>query len=196
MRDDIFKRVPRPRKVRQWVKCSSREADAVSGRSKDALLEAVRDYCNREISPEFKSAVRRLISTPADVSESLSRGDARWLSDSKGAPLERQVREGMRYHLAVNKMTLKEATVTSMEEALRTRMQSDIRAFEAVAHPDHDSDALRCSNQMHSDSKKVKLRAVAEDCLLRGLPLGATSGKAALSLDENLLDDSSARSGD
>ena len=109
--------------------------------------------------------------------------------------MERQILESMRYHLDVDGPDLLEAVGRSVEEALQVRIESDIRAFEAVAHPDRDSEARRCRNQMRSDLNWVDLRAVAEDYLVKGLSQSPNSGKRTLSLDENLLGAPPLRSG-
>jgi hypothetical protein len=184
MRDDIHKRVPRPPKVRLWVKRALREADRVCGRTRAALGDVVREALG-EISSGFLAGVRRYMTAAQDDLFGALGGvsSPRELGGS-GSPMERAILVDCQRAVAGGK-TLDEALTGGMAEALKERSLADIRAAEPVLLPTRDPEAIRAIAQMKADVESFDYRAAATEQL--GLRERGERSAPALSPDENLL---------
>ena len=185
MRDDIHKRVPRPPKVRRWVRLTLREADRLAGRTEGALEDAVRDACKSEISGGFLHGLqhymhmdqRNLFGVLGGVQSPRDLG-------GDGSPMERAILSDCQL-LTTSGRSLREAAQEAIAGALRERSHADIRAAEPVLLPTRDPEAYRAIDQMKADVDKLDYRAIAAERL--GLQERQSRSVPTLSPDENLL---------
>jgi hypothetical protein len=186
MRDDIHKSVLRPAKVQQWVKCSLREADRVTGRSVEALAVAMDDACKREISAGFLNGIKAHLQGLPDLFGPLDGvahprdvgGTGGQLEVDMLSCVQRRVAEGQ---------PLRDATTQGFSEALSARNDADIRAAEPVLLGSDDPRARSGIGQMRKDAASIDYLGHAES-LLELQPGPNINGPAhRLSADEDLL---------
>lgn len=185
MRDDIHKRVPRPRKVQRWVQLALREADRLSGRTVGALEDAVREVARQEISDGFLRGLRRHAeSDTTDLFGILGGAQGPRDLGGEGGPMERAILTDCQRTAAAGR-DLKEAMIEAVGYALQERSRANIRAAEPVLLPTREPDAFNAIDQMKSDIGRVDYRAIARERL--GLAERQPRAESTLSADEDLL---------
>jgi hypothetical protein len=185
MRDDIHKRVPRPPKLRQWVRRALREADRLAGRTLDALDDALHEACKAEISPGFVRGLQRYMSSEeSDLFGVLGGIMSPRELGGEGSPMERSILADCQRAVAAG-LNLQDALLEGIADALRERSRADIRAAEPVLLPTRDPEAYRAINQMKADVEHLDFRAVAAKQL--GLLDRERRIAPRLSPEENLL---------
>ncbi|MEO1029178.1 MAG: hypothetical protein AAFX02_09005 [Pseudomonadota bacterium] len=186
MRDDIHKKVPRPRKTQEWVKHALREADRVAGRSLKSLEASLDDACERELSPGFRLGVDRLLNGLPNLYGEFEEIESPRAIGGIGGPLEDEyLNEAQRAFKAG--APLEEALQEGLAKALRNRTEGDIRATEPVLAGSDDPDAKQGIEQMKRDAQHVDYSQAAKRSLNGE---GSNSDKRNsdhVSPDENLL---------
>lgn len=189
MRDDLFKAASVPPQARRWAKMSAREADVQNGRARAALEDLVRSDCRREISPRFLKwfaalhllrTARSLLTAPADFLDRPS-GD--------GGPLEYDVLcavSDVMNEPGVTAEHREREAVDSLGRAIRDRLESYIRAFEAEAQTDRDPEARRWIEQMREDQRRFDPSSFASKYLLDSQFREGRPEMPRLSADEDL----------
>ncbi len=185
MRDDIHKRVPRPRKVQRWVQFALREADRLNGRTLGALEDAQREVSRQEISDSFLRGLRRQAeSETTDLFGLLGGVQSPRDIGGAGGPVERFILAECQRAVASGR-ELRDALPDALADALKERARADIRAAEPVLLPTQETEAFKAIEQMKEDVERVNLRAIARERL--GLAEREPRAIATVSADEDLL---------
>lgn len=186
MRDDIHKKVPRPRKTQEWVKHALRQADRVVGRSLQFLDESLDDACKRELSSGFKAGIDSLLNGLPDLYGDFDKiespraigGDGGPLEDDCLAEAQRAFKDGA---------PLREALEEGLAKALKNRAEGDIRATEPVLAGSDDPDAKQGIEQMKRDANNADYAQAAKRALNSDQPIVKNKSDGRVSPDENLL---------
>ena len=185
MRDELFRTVPLPSDVRRWVRCASREADQLSGRSRDALCSTLLSTFRREVSKPVQNLLRGILAESDDLSPRLPGMDLVRFPRLTGGPLETDLVSNLNRLLDAGHPR-QEAVRLSVEHALRGRAESWTRECEAsTSHVDRTGARGRCVEQMRKDSEAVDCSGVMRGVLARGPQLPRL--QPTPSLDEDLL---------
>jgi hypothetical protein len=180
MRDDIHKKVPRPREVQSWVKSATRAADRETGKTMEKLETSVR-YAARELGARFVEGLKgRLADGGGDLFGLSGVQSPRELGGS-GSTLERQVLSDCQRRIASGDAAA-DAIHGAIEDALRDRSCADIRAAEPVLLPEGGRKAI---DQMKKDVAGLNYGKLATDVI--GGERRVTVGRVPLSADEDLL---------
>ena len=183
MRDDVHKSVPRPREVRRWVRRALRDADRLHGRSRDALEDAVRHVCSREVSGRFLEGLKgRVLGAEADLFGVIAGVQSPRELGGTGSPLERQVLSDCQRAIATG-VVGREALIDALAKSLVERSRADVRAAEPVLLPEGCRHGI---TQMTADIATLDYRGIAAERLGLAEPAERkTAGK--ISADEDLL---------
>lgn len=158
MRDDIHKSVRRPREVQRWVKHAVREADRLSGRSREALEDAVRHVSDHEASDRFIERLRdRVLGGSGDLFGLLAGVRSPRELGGSGSPIERQILSDCQRAVAEGRSG-EDALVRSLANVLKERSHADVRAAEPVLLPEGGRHVI---NQMNADIGAVDYEAIA-----------------------------------
>lgn len=185
MRDDIHKKVPRPRSVQRWVKRAINDADREHGRSLIALEDAIADTCRREISNDFRRGLLRRLREPGLLAPL---GDVHSPRDlgSTGGHLENDILSDAKRFLASG-LSPERSTEAALAGALKRRVESDIRATAPVLIGTKDPKARAVLEQMRRDATSADYQKHVR------LVLG-TESQAARPIRSNLDPDEDMRS--
>ena len=187
MRDDTLKRVAVPRSIRTWMRRASREADAISGRSRTALEKSLRAIFKQELSTCFRSAIRDAAMGLALPLPGIRLDWASMASDREGPLGGRVASEISRRATMDRRLSPKDIVERSLEAATRSHLDGYVRELECQVRPDRDPVARRLLRQLRRDIEDVGLRKFAAATLRDDGPGSARPEQPALSLDENLL---------
>jgi hypothetical protein len=186
MRDDIHKKVPRPYRVQQWVKRSVNDADRLNGRALEALNDAIRDYCNREISPSFRLGMKRKLESAPSLFGPLSDVDSPRDVGGRGGPLEADALSETKRLIASG-----QAPQVAFEQAVarvcQERVQADIRATEPALLKTRDPKAKTVLSHMQGDASKAAYAEIAREVCDGGSRVPQNRAQRKLSADEDLL---------
>ena len=168
MRDDLHKRVARPKPVRDWVQSAMREADRLTGRSKERLIIAVRKACSRELGQRFVDALKdRLLEGKGDLFGLLGGVQSPLELGGTGTPLERQVLGACQRRLAAGE-TAAIALGAAIAEVLLDRSFADVRAAEPVLLPEVGGRTV--VEQMKADVASADYDSIAAEVIEQGPP--------------------------
>ena len=183
MRDDIHKRVRRPPAVRRWLKYALRPADRRQGRSQEALEDAVRQVCRREVSDRFLEGLKeRVLGGRADLFGAIASVQSPRELGGSGSPLERQVLSDCQRAISAG-VAGREALIVALAKPLVERSRADVRAAEPVLVPEGGRHGI---TQMNADIAALNYRGIAAERL--GLAESAERKTVGIiSADEDLL---------
>ncbi len=159
MRDDIHKKVPRPRSVQNWVRLTQNDADRGAGRPYDAFVECQRDSARRELSKTFVQNLIEQCSRAATLLGPL--GDVVSPRDlgGRGGPAEMEVLSEAKRLIAGGARA--DAPLMAIQNFMEGRAQADIRATAAVLPP-RDKKTPVMLESMHADAARANYRSLAE----------------------------------
>lgn len=158
MRDDIHKKVPRPRSVQTWVRLTQNDADRGVGRPFEAFVECQRDSARRELSKTFVqnlveqcSRAKTLLGPLGDVISPRDLG-------GRGGPAEMEVLSEAKRLIANGAGA--DTPRLAIQTFLEGRAQADIRATAAVLPP-RDRKTPVMLESMHADAARADYRGIA-----------------------------------
>lgn len=160
MRDDIHKRVPKPPAVQKWVRLSVNDADRRTDRPFDALQDAMRDTCRRELSPTFVGALVQALNAPAELFGHLNDAASPRDLGGRGGTAEWEVLSEAKRLIA--KGTQPQLTAhAAIASVMKTRVDADIRVTAAV-FPRRDIKTPVVLDSMKADARRVDFHAFAD----------------------------------
>ncbi|MER8446556.1 hypothetical protein NKH52_25540 [Mesorhizobium sp. M1066] len=185
MRDDIHKEVPRPAKIQKWIKLCLRPADRNTGRTVDALSDALRDAFRQEVTSGFRNGIVAALEGLPSLFSPLELVDHPKDLGGIGSVMECNILNCIKRRVAEGE-DLRNAIWNAGIEMAASRVDSDIRCAEPILLADSKSNRHGIA-QMQNDAADVDYGSIVGAALGLGQTSGSARSGSRLSPDEDLL---------
>jgi len=188
MRDDIHKSAPVNAGWRRFLKHCANDADRDVRAFESAHMAIVKD-CNRELSPQFLSA---LTGRCEDGQHTLFGGKLAGINSvedlgGKGHVLEQRVLERVRFRELAGSLD-RAAFERSVTEVIQERMDSQARALHGHVLKDRGNGVKECVHAINQCMKAISPEGLAKQLISGAGKIALpSSSSATVGLDDNLL---------